>query len=854
MQPFANSYWTPDYITGLHNLQSHTFTSLKQLHDFRKLVFNFLKYFHSNSEYLSKTSNELASSGSFNSKNGETLKYRSCIELFKNEMIGESTTLLQLASSIDKFVLEDLTNYLKHHEPNIKKEFSRLEDIYDDYLTSSRKIDKSKSKYFDELRLKENAQPQTVQQQQQQVEDDDFDYSDDESYAEEDSSSSIRQDLDIDFQFPLLVGPAIFETINEFQITLAQLIAETPTVKRKIPIPGYKNDMFVSESLCDALNGLRIHGLKPTRSNFEKFGQSLVTLKLLNPTNIFQKRFKSEGVWFEWSDLAISVSQSHDESVPSTPVKHPYNTDRKVSSPSSKFMSDMSETTTRFNSMFNNVKSSIMKKNHEEIVSGITDQYNEQSLELQELAYLLQQGYLDLAQYLEKFETTKVQIIYTSSAKLQQIIQKFHLQQFNQIQACGRAITDLNKQENYDQDMSLHVNNSSTGIVFPLTGESAFAPQSLKYQFDLFEDISAQVTRGQVKEDCPLSVLSTPAFVHGTQKVIESHEKDGNLKLLWLQPLDFQLAWKIKQDVTRVISQCTLPTLEADKDQKAYLINEVLNHLKERKADDVVTFFKCWLLELKDSVIPFTAFDSVVNVYNGENTRASLTKVLSSLPRCNLACLVSMTEHICHVFELGIFENYGISDDFSVESVDAETELPSVSKRLNDMEAVGSVPFVHLIMRPSRSKYKSGFKPPVTSYIQFLTDLLKLETRVALFNKLIEHEAKYKQKKESELRAGLHIKKIPVIETPANEHKTKSNSNNAPETPTKQKSFATTTELRAPHPVSADEAFTLRPFKTKSTPLPSPRSSPKHTSNASGDGNRSRSSSMLGSSINVQFE
>lgn len=248
MQPFANLYWTPDYISGLHNLQSYTYVSLNQLHDFRKLIFNYLKYFHSNSEYLNKTSNELASTGSFSGKIGEIPKYYSCIEMLRNEMLGESTTLLQLASSIDKFVLDDLTNYLKHHEPSIKKEFSRLEELYEEYLTLSQKMEKSKSKYFDELRLREVSQPHVNEQGQPQDEDD-YDYSDDESYFEEDSQSSIRRRMDADLKFPLHVGTVIFETIEEFQVILAQIIAETPTVKRKIPIPGYKNDLFASESL-----------------------------------------------------------------------------------------------------------------------------------------------------------------------------------------------------------------------------------------------------------------------------------------------------------------------------------------------------------------------------------------------------------------------------------------------------------------------------------------------------------------------------------------------------------------------------------------------------------------------------
>ena len=64
----------------------------------------------------------------------------------------------------------------------------------------------------------------------------------------------------------------------------------------------------------------------------------------------------------------------------------------------------MAETTTRFNAMFNNVRSSILKTNHAEILEDIEDSYNEEILNLQEFKYLLENGLFDLSQYLEKFE------------------------------------------------------------------------------------------------------------------------------------------------------------------------------------------------------------------------------------------------------------------------------------------------------------------------------------------------------------------------------------------------------------------------------------------------------------------
>lgn len=56
---FPNLYWSIDYVTGLNNLKSQSFKSLKQLHELRKLVFNYMTYYHANSEFLNKSSIDL---------------------------------------------------------------------------------------------------------------------------------------------------------------------------------------------------------------------------------------------------------------------------------------------------------------------------------------------------------------------------------------------------------------------------------------------------------------------------------------------------------------------------------------------------------------------------------------------------------------------------------------------------------------------------------------------------------------------------------------------------------------------------------------------------------------------------
>ena len=121
-------------------------------------------------------------------------------------------------------------------------------------------------------------------------------------------------------------------------------------------------------------------------------------------------------MWFEWSDLAVyfaqfksslAASSVKDTSSIGSNTTSTTNKSSAISSPKngrSKFISDMAETTTRFNAMFNNVRSSILKTNHAEILEDIEDSYNEEILNLQEFKYLLENGLFDLSQYLENLK------------------------------------------------------------------------------------------------------------------------------------------------------------------------------------------------------------------------------------------------------------------------------------------------------------------------------------------------------------------------------------------------------------------------------------------------------------------
>ena len=230
----------------------------------------------------------------------------------------------------------------------------------------------------------------------------------------------------------------------------------------------------------------------------------------------------------------------------------------------------MAETTTRFNAMFNNVRSSILKTNHAEILEDIEDSYNEEILNLQEFKYLLENGLFDLSQYLEKFEKMKIEIIYKSLSRLLEILLKFQKEQTTKLEAfSNNFIRNINKSENYLHDFNKTMEHFSTGIYFPsvITPDTNVRStnvrtnyQNLKYQFDLYKDIPLQLQNNfNSDNESLLSIASIPYILYQTIKIIEERSNDNVevVRKLWMAPIEYQSQWRIKQDIIQLVADYT---------------------------------------------------------------------------------------------------------------------------------------------------------------------------------------------------------------------------------------------------------------------------------------------------------
>lgn len=954
---FSNLYWSADYKSGIDKLTQQSLRSIKQLHELRKLIFNYMQYFHSNSEYLNKLGIETFSfesgfrpivpkesiefpsknravrkvSGSFqrrtvsqaerhldsvkaldhkelhdteetesDKKKPHLTSMSDAFELCVKNISDESHSLINLASVIDREILEGITDFIKEHEPRVKETLKEFSELLSDYDTTFKEIEAIEVEYDEYLRLKEFSRIDPQNGKDNEIHEDISASSDnsipnsaseniDKSFSDSTPHASLQ---DSGFEFPLPIGSTKVKKQSDLTSLLQKMIASISTIRRKIPLPGYKNEIFSSDHLCDWLSKQRPCGLNPSRLNMEKFGQALLDLKLIVGTGIWSKKFKSEGMWFEWSDLAVQIANydlSDTEKYEHVSTKIPKLT---IDDTTSNFMNDMAQNTSkRFNGLFNTVKSSILKNNYSEHLNNLEAKYNESYLELQDLKHLIDLEVTNKSTALERFEKMKIELVFKSLTKLHEILYNISLTTTTRLhKLASEYIVNINSATNYTHEFDKLLEEFNTGIYFPSTispnilGNPQFGAiqsnknfQNLKYQFNLYKDIplQPQLTQSEENSNRLLSISSLPIFLYQIINLIEEQENNEEVKQCWVSPIDHQCNWTIKElIINRVNVYVPESELDVSKELEIHkdMSERVVSYLRTLPSSSLISFFKNWLLEISDSLIPCMVFDSLLNNYKNDisesdkqaidKRRNETAKLISTIPRSNLSSLIYIIEHICEVFSLGQIPGFGYADEISEELKEPsnESKLNEIATELNSMEAIGSVPFIHLILRPSPVKHSSGFKPPLKAYNSILVDLLDIDVRSKLFNSLIAHEKNYIFKKENEKKAlNIQVKKIaqhPKLESLANKN-------------------IVSTLPKTPNPLNGGDSFTLRPFRTRPTPNPSPSNSPRHTPHNSleagggelkvnklreksiaDDTNRTRSSSasFLAPNIDIEFE
>lgn len=755
----------------------------------------------------------------------------------------------ETAAKIEAEVLEPLTLFIKEQEPRIHVVIESLSEEAAEYETLYKKLEATKNNFSTISRMGEFQNNTTPELEESKT-------CDTSTIAEvstetelEHSLGSCSMDLDSildkhELNMPLLLGGMVkFEDSADFVSFIANLVSAVPVVKRKFPIPGYSDETFSSESLSEAIRKQKIKGLQPSRASVERVCQSLVDLKIITGTGLFAKRFKSEGMWFEWSSITRDILRVEEhEAIP----KEDYSFQPTKAKLDEAFNSMAISTTKTFNGVFNSVASTLNKsKFSEESLNDAENAYNEAYDALQLQKHKLELQIFDGLTQLEIFERLKIDLVFMALQGLQRI-QFLHAQASNTL---SEVFSNTISSEYDFQTILMHefqknFETFNAGVYFPslvspdptTSGSTNVSVintnfQNIRLNFNLYKDIPLQLKVFDIKLEVDIAEQSVPLFLHSVVKLLSKYPKES-VKEAWFLPINHQDVWLVKDGIISVAQEFSKTgSLKASGEHMVdqVILEGILEKIENLSLERLVNFFKQWLLEVSDSVIPSTVYDSLIKHYkmqklgNGAELLSDLHKILCTIPRSNLSSLLYILQHV--------------SDLYGFDNVAEDSKL-EIIKRLNLMDVIAVVPFLHLIFRPSVLKNVGGFKPPMDVYNDILFDLLNPDTRHKLQEHLIIMEKLFAQRQEQQRK---------LFDQQINGARARSTSVNSadasvpsvPSVPSvditfltpKKPSGAAAAALvlpKTPKTLGDTESFSLRPFRTGTTPRPSPSSSPVH--------------------------
>jgi hypothetical protein len=741
---FTECFWSSDYISGIKSL-------VQSLDDRVVETQAALEAFKEHAELLDTQGHKLTGinrSKKFaqreNSRRLEKFREKSTpltLEDFNSQQFDyikrTIEDVLHLSAEIKSDLILRLSDFIEDYNDFIKSSKNSLQFQYNQYMKVTQSVNSLEKKLVARMGAVENVQsidqvtPTSSQPPQETQEDDTF-------------------------QFPLKIGSSSLQTVQNLGDLLHSLMNEVRMRRRMIPIPGVNNEYFSSEDFVSWVKENLSN--EDTRIKIEKFGQDMIELGLiLNWNKLGSQAFLSDSGYYEFTDLARFTakfdpdSEEHtNESAPEivtsgmwTNWKSPFATSRNPEA----------------------LKKEVQELNQayiHEVMSA-----NEERTKLEKLIY-------DVSSKAQVFESNRLELLFSLNKLFLDKLVKEHecrLDSLKQLQS--QVFTETSLQFELLQTMI----TSNGGWYWPNNGVRYVNHDTTKKCLELLAtDLVNQVMDSKDMNDRTRSV---PVFV---KIFLKSLSDVDAIKDLWCQPFDIGSANETKNIVFKNLISIDDGDLVSS---SVHLVDWLFQNEQKQR---IVNFFKLWLLELPDSVVPFTCYESLMKHYHGKEEQQKIVTILGSMPRQNLATLLLLMDHIC-----------------SVISID-------------ELLRMESFPFYHLILRPSPKTTHANIDDMLTLTC-FIEDLYSADFREALYARLVKSEQYYKERENRHNQQLLASLKLERVKTP----------------------MITTAGTSGSHSRTASQELTpdgLRPFKTKS-PSSSPLGSPK--------GGRSRTNSNLAS-------
>lgn len=761
---FENTFWSSDYISGIKALLNtleegcedgrDSLEYYKSYADLLDLQSTKLREISTKSHrFLERHTNMDHKGPSRILENFEqthhslsSLEHQKRVGLKNVDTIRETKTALSLKIQSDITLrlsdfIEDYSDFISDSRKSLSTQFNVYTKSNQQVLTCE-KYFFNKSRELEDVDIKEhNNAPTEIRKDE---------------VAPQASETPTKELDDEVFQFPLQIGSTVFQDINELKNFMSLLINEIPVKRRLIPIPGMNNEYFSSENFFTWVKSNFEN--EDSRRKIEKFGQDLINLGLLSNWNkLTANKFASDEGYYEFTDLARYISKFDENKIPKVEV-----------TPSAQ--ESKAPATSVFDGLRNKFRSTddivILKQNLKEAKQKYLEAVDKSYGERKTLESLIQ----SVSRKAEIFETNRVKIITESNNLFSEIVVDEHKSEL----AAAKDVSDemIVNDDTLKFELLQRSINNNAGWYWPRSEArfSNYGRSKTTSNVELFgHDLLNQY---RDPNDTDPVTKSVPLFL---KKMIQYLDSTENNEESWSNEIDIAKVTEIKRFILRAIPDFEeqFNPEDSDIDIDHHVTTKAVSELVSKYSTNaIVGVLKLWLLELPDSIIPFTAFDQLRTCYLEGEDDSSKIKVLGSIPRQNLASLLFISQYL-------------------------SKNVSNVNQLINNER----VPLHHLLVRPS-PKLTNVNVEDIIIFKSFCHDLLKNEFQNLLSAKLAELEEIHLQREKRAEESLQRLKQQPKELSPPPKLTNSGSVNNS---------------------LTVDG---LRPFKTKS-PLTSPMSSPK---------------------------
>lgn len=764
---FENTFWTSDYISGIRVL-------LQTLEKSHEEGLDSLEYFESYTELLDIQSAKLKQlsikSDKFLEKQPtEAIPSKILSEYEQHQkLLGSLSNLKRVQSESIKTIgvvkssaslkiqgdvvirlrdfLEDYSEFIIDSKKSLTNQYNTFVKTNEQAIAAE-KVYINKTRELEDIDLRETQSKATVPSPDSLQP----------PPPVEKSAEIIQETEDEIFKFPIVIGTTIFRSIKELKVFMIRMTGEVPIKRRLIPLPGINNEYFGSESFFRWVKGNREN--EDSRRKIEKFGQDLIKLGLVSNWNkLAQNKFVSDEGYYEFTDLARYIAKFDENKIPVLEVS-PSEESSEIKSKSGVFdgLKNRFKHTLDINTLKDNAK--VAK---EKYLAAVSKSYIEKEK--------LESSIISVSRRAEVYEANRLKLIYFLTKIFNETVLDENEKQIHAFQTIAEASTYDDDTFNYEL-LKRSISNKS-GWYWPKSDVkfSSYGNSKTQFNAEIFGNDLLNQYRDPSNND--LKTKSVPLFL---KNIIEGLNGLELVEDSWIKDIDILKATEMKRSILLSIPEYEKEynPEEIDIDINNFVSSKITSEIFHKySTNEVVGFLKLWLLELPDSLIPFTAYDQLKTCYseNSDDYESKL-KILGSIPRQNLASLLLLAEHLSS----------------------------SVSK-IEQLVKNEKVPLFHLFIRPSPKNLHANLDDIVV-FKPLCEDLLNNNYQNSLHKKLEELEEIHTERERRAEESLQRLKQAPKELTPP-QTIPKSTSNNS---------------------LTVDG---LRPFKTIS-PVPSPVSSPK---------------------------